>query len=416
MLELYKDQRWHEILERHNNNLSDSNSSQHLNIVADAYFHTGDSCSAIEFIEKSLLLNFDNEWTRVIKFNIEKASCIDKALHELYSYLSNNQAGTETLFKLFVDESSKQNEFIRSSEINLRREEIKNHHNNTKCIALQCFNKPDVLEKVICSILNCNSKENFDLVIIQDYFKESDIEKYINGWQSVREIISKYSLKLITNFKSFRFIRNDKNFGTAPTCKKLLDIVANEYDSFIFIEDDCILSKDALVVASYFIDNYISIENYWYATCESINFNSKSKLFRQEHIDSIINKIEDLNSLHFMYGELNFVPSTCFISKSEIWKLSSNIRSFVRGPESLTAYIQSIGKKTIFPLVPRANDIGMTHELGYSVKHLSASGVKEHKNTYFMSALDVDHIDMQKADKTQIDQIYHETSGTNELL
>ena len=416
MLELYKSQRWHEILERHNNNLSDSNSSQHLNIVADAYFHTGKIEPALELIKKSLLLHFDNEWTRVIKFNIEKTICINKALDELYQYLSNNQIDTETLFKLFVDESSKQNDFIRSSEINLRRSEIKNQHNNTKCIALQCFNKPDVLEEVIYSLLNCNGKEKFDLIIIQDFFKESDKEKYINGWQSVRELISKHSLKLISEFKSFRFIRNDKNYGTAPTCKKLLDIVTNEYDSFIFIEDDCILSKDALIVASYFIDNCVSIETYWYATCESINFNSKNKFFSKEHIDAIINKIEDLNKLHFMYGELNFVPSTCFISKSEIWKLSSNIRSFVRGPESLTAYIQSIGKKTIFPLVPRANDIGMTHELGYSVKHLSVSGVKEHKNTYFMSALDVDHIDMQKSDKTQIDQIYHQTSGTNELL
>jgi hypothetical protein len=45
----------------------------------------------------------------------------------------------------------------------------------------------------------------------------------------------------------------------------------------------------------------------------------------------------------------------------------------------------AMGRKTVSPLVPRASDIGMQHELGYSVTLMGRNNVKETKTTYLMA-------------------------------
>jgi hypothetical protein len=97
---------------------------------------------------------------------------------------------------------------------------------------------------------------------------------------------------------------------------------------------------------------------------------------------------------------LEFVPSTCFMTTREIWKICANIRSFTRGPESLTQFLKPLERKTLAPLVPRASDVGMLHELGYSVAMLGAENVKEIKQTYLLSdgQLDLEKIKHFKGD------------------
>lgn len=404
-LELYNECNWDEIICRPAS-LS-NHDTRDINIEAEAYRHKRNYDKANMLIKKSLDINNNNEWTRVIKFKLDLESRgLDFAIHNLYDYLTSHTLQTETLFRLFIDNAIGLCEFDKAKAINSRRNVIRNTGRNKYCVALQCFNKPDVLANVIESLLSCDNKENFDLTVIQDYFSPEDEKKYYDGWRDVKRLISSYHSKLCESFCSFRYISNKTNFGTAPTCKKLLDIVSEEYDAFIFIEDDCILSKDALTVAKFFIENHIGIDRFWFATCESINFNSCKKKISRIERDRVLGEFNDLDDLHLMYGELNFVPSTCFITTKEIWKITSEIRSFTRGPESLNEYVKANNKKTIFPLIPRASDIGMTHELGYSVKNLSLTGIKEQKNNYYLSEYVKSTIEMQSASKELVEKVY----------
>lgn len=411
-IELHKNKQWDDIISLFEETPNSFESNVDFNILSEAYYHKGDHKSSNTFINKSLQMVSKNNWTRSIKFeNDIKLKNIEYALDELYNHLSDINYESETLIRTFIDNSMKIGEFTRSQEVNLKRGVIKNSGNSSYCIAIQCFNKVDLLEEVFNRLLICTHSGNFELVILQDMYMENDKEKYHEGWSAVRSLISSYHSALSKKFGTVTTIFNNTNFGTAPSCRKLLNYVAKVYEGFIFIEDDCLLSKDALVLTEEFINSHIDEDNNWFATCESINFDAQKYDIPKSEVDSILSNINNIDTLKDLYCKLDFVPSTCFITKSSIWNKISNIRAFIRGPESLSKYLLMSNKKTLFPLVPRASDIGMLHELGYSVKHLTLAGVKEYKNIYYLP--DYEHLEIQLklAEKKVVDSIYAETTN-----
>lgn len=406
-LDMHKQKMWNDILLTYKKEPAAFASNVDFNILAEAFFHTGSYVESEEFINKSLMISSDNNWSRVIKFNIDvKQVNLTYALDELFSYLEKSSFESETLMRLFIDKSVEIDEFDRASIVNSKRDVIKKGTNSPYAIAIQCFNKADVLENVFKNLLNCTATVNFELVILQDMYLDSDAEKYSKGWSDVRNILKIYHPLLMEKFSSVTTIYNKENFGTAPSCRKLLNYTSKVYEGFIFLEDDCLLSKDALILTEEFLKNHINENAYWFATCESINFDAKKYNVSEEEMESILSKIENIEDLKSLYGELNFVPSTCFITKREIWNKVENIRAFIRGPESLSKFLVGMNKKTIFPLIPRASDIGMLHALGYSVKHLTLAGVKEFKNTYYLPDYNEESLTINLASKELVDKVY----------
>ncbi len=255
----------------------------------------------------------------------------------------------------------------------------------SNCLALQCFNKPDLLERTLISLLGCKEVGSYSLVILQDNYLGSNYKKnYEEGYNQVRKIITKYYEKLNDSFLSVTVISNPLNKGTAPSCRALMDYCFSIHDAVMFIEDDFLLSEDALSWSSYAIKHVVGKSDVYFATCESIFFDSKGVPIDAAYKNKMT-EIASNNKLLSSYVEESFVPSTCFITTKIIWNMCSSLRGAIRGPETLNSWLNSEGKKTAIPIVPRGHDVGMFDENGYSVEMLGKSNVKEVKSGYLVS-------------------------------
>lgn len=383
---LHAGKNWSDIITFYSEYCENSNSASPHFFAADAYIRLEKWRNADLLVKKGLSLNATNSWGRHLKYDLDKMLVSTEfAQDELYNYLVSY--GThKTLAATFINSAVCMKDFQRAAEINLMRDVIVDGLKKARyALALQTFCKADTLKQVLESLLKLKDSEQFSLYILQDTPAENHSAKYTEGFQDVQQVLAAYLSKLQLVFESVHVYTNTKNMGTAPSCKKLLDRVIEVTDGFMFIEDDCILSSDALKFAKTMLENKIS-ENgkYWFASCESTFFNNKEG--NEIDIDKVKRDIEQ-RSLNQKLYTMSFVPSTCFITSREIWLQCSNFRSFPRGPESLTAYIKDISKLTIAPVVPRARDIGMLHDLGYSVMNLGKDGVKEVKEHFLDSDL-----------------------------
>ena len=60
-------------------------------------------------------------------------------------------------------------------------------------------------------------------------------------------------------------------------------------------------------------------------------------------------------------------PSSCFASSRNKWEEYGAIRRGPHGPRRLCEEAKAAEKKVIWPVIPRCIDIGMHHELGFSM-------------------------------------------------
>lgn len=352
--------------------------------LSNAFINSNNITLAADLLNKGLEINSSNSWGRHLKYQIDiELYGTETAQDELYKFLS--ESGThETLAATFINTAVRLGDFLRAKEINEARRVISGQKLTAPyAIALQTFCKADTLEDLLDSLLSCTGGDRFHLTIIQDAPNSKHSEKYTAGHIKVKNVINKYLNQLRDKFELVSLVTNYENLGTAPTCRKVLDRICDDYEGFVFLEDDCVLSKDALELASYLLSSEISIEsNCWFGSLESTFYNVAE--VDSEHVSGEVENAVKNNLQQGLY-EIDFVPSTCFISNSEIWGKVKSFRSFPKGPESLTSYIKTIGKKTLLPVVPRARDKGMTHELGYSVHMLGKNSVKEHKHHFLDS-------------------------------
>jgi len=196
--------------------------------------------------------------------------------------------------------------------------------------------------------------------------------------------------------------------GTAPSCRRLIDHISQNHDGFLFVEDDCPLSRSALEWTRYHLENNIKFEGSWFVSCESICFDSADRKIEAETVE-VLQKIASHSLISHAYTYVDFVPSTCFSTRTDLWRLCANVRSFTRGPESLSLLMQTFGRKTIMPIVPRAADIGMNHELGYSANSLGLENVKENKNVFHLSDMQFDK-DLCHMFEGNIEELFQATS------
>jgi hypothetical protein len=326
------------------------------------------------------------EWGIILLFEtLLSLARVDEAFDSLGAYINESSGDTEALKRLYVDMGVEHDRWQLALPMNERRAVILPDQAKSYAVAVQCFNKTDTLDMLFDALVRCRQTQSFNLVIFQDSAEGSAKEaQYAPASAEVREVIAKWLPILLDRFRTVEVNLSGRNRGTAPTCRRLLDFVSSRYAGFVFLEDDCILAEDALLWALHHLENNIGLDSYWFAACESVFFNSEGTPVSQDNLERL-QEYARQEGVHSSYVELDFVPSTCFITTKEVWEQTKSVRSFPHGPESLNKFLTHLGKKTLSPVVPRARDIGMLHELGYSVAMLGKDQVKEVKDTYITS-------------------------------
>jgi hypothetical protein len=366
--------------------------------------------AAIEAIERGLVLDANSSWGNKLLFEtLCRNNQKDQAVTGLTWFMVKSQQ-SEADKAWFVQAAVNLGHFEQACVVNETRSVIVDVPPTPRyALALQCFCKVDTLQRVFETLMELTDTADYGLVILQDsVIGSSKADRYAAGALLVQELIGKWLAKLNEKFFSVEYLRNDHNLGTAPSCRRLLDHVCRKYDGFLFIEDDCLLTPSALAWTSYHIKQNLSPENLWFVSCESIFFNREERPLGEETLHKLT-AISRMPMVRCSYILVDFVPSTCFATTSGIWQRAAPLRSCTLGPETLNHYIKAHSIKTILPVVPHASDIGMLHELGYSVAHHGVENVRERKETYLLAqgAFDPASCQLYPANK---DLLYSATS------
>ncbi len=346
---------------------------------------SGLAADGLPVIERGLSFAPTSHWGNKILFDALLAVGEVEQAYKRYGAFIDTHNDIESAKDWYVERTAELGLLDVAAAMNEKRSVIKDIPRRSRfALGIQCFAKVDTLEKVFSSILNLDNSEDVSLVILQDSLNNtSQSDRYAEGHKKVENLISKYVGALQEKFFSVECLRNKTNLGTAPTCRRLIDHICDGYDGFLFIEDDCVLSPSALDWTRFNLANTVSVEGPWFVTCESSFFDKEHRLL-DKVTKARLEAIANLNSIKNAFMLSDFVNSTCFSTTSEIWKICASYRSFTRGPESLTRFVRTKGMKTISPIVPRCADIGMLHELGYSVARMGLENVRERKETFIM--------------------------------
>ena len=362
---------------------------------------------ALTAAERGLELSPESSWGHAQRFeSLLALGRSEEAFEGLLPFLQTSGPDVEVLKAAYVDRAAQLGRFDLAAPVNEQRRVIADDRALPRyAVAVQCFTKADTLDKVFASLVACRASKEFGLVILQDSAQGSRKQAvYEGGAIAVRETIGKWLPQLMLAFEGVEIILNPSNKGTAPSCRRLLDRVCQRFEGFLFIEDDCLLSPDALEWSRHHLQNSITPTSYWFATCESIFFDASQGTPSPEQVE-LLSRYAGSPEARAAYIELEFVPSTCFLTTKQIWEMTSNVRSFTSGPESLSRLMKRMNNRTLSPVTPRASDIGMLHELGYSVGLLGKENVSGIKNTFLMSGstcLEPKEVKLYEQDKDRL--------------
>lgn len=119
-------------------------------------------------------------------------------------------------------------------------------------IALFCFNRIDTLIRCIESLYLSTEAIYSDIIIFSDASRNQE------DWNKINEI--RYYIKNINGFKSIRIIEREQNLGVDYNIIKGIQQMSEEYDRFIVVEDDLIVSKHFLRFMNAGLDHFKSFE------------------------------------------------------------------------------------------------------------------------------------------------------------
>jgi len=349
----------------------------------------GRPAEAVPIIERGLEIAGNSRWGQHILFNARLASgAIDEAFTQFAAYIETGD-DLEDEKAWYVERAADLGLFDIAEKMNATRDVIRSVPPRPKyALAIQCFCKSDTLEKVFEAACALRRAKELSLVVLQDSpLKSRTPEKYFDPWTDVQRMLDKWRSRLAESFFSVEFINNSRNLGTAPSCRRLVDYVVGTHEGFLFIEDDCVLAPTALDWTLYHLENTLNVEGPWFVTCETSFFDREDRAVPDDKM-KVLNRLARSDRLRDVYVVNKFVNSTCFATTREIWALCGNVRSFTRGDENLSTLVAKRSAGTISPVVPLASDIGMLHDLGYSVLANGAHNVRELKNTILLGAQD----------------------------
>jgi hypothetical protein len=253
-------------------------------------------------------------------------------------------------------------------------------------IVVQNFNKPDTLEAVCKSLLECANTNQYDLIFWSDSASGARKEtEYSAKCAEVGNLLDSFFTSSRDRFRSITLRRNPSNLGCYKTCQIALDYAFNDHEFVIFSEDDTIFSSDALdwftAVRSLpaFSDDAV-----WGIAGESIFFDARRAPLNRGLVEGA--KVHAAkHHLWEQFIPLDFIPSTCFATNRRKWAEFAVTRGKVNGDVELCYRCQAERKKCLFPVIARVKDVGMLHPDGYSVSIHTEENVTGVKNCYLMS-------------------------------
>jgi len=119
-------------------------------------------------------------------------------------------------------------------------------------IALFCFKRLDTLKSCIESLKSCPESKESDLIIYSDAAR--------NEGESEKANEVRYYLTQITDFKSIKIILRDENLGVDYNIIKGIQQMSQEYESFIIVEDDLVVSNQFLRFMNAGLEHFKSFE------------------------------------------------------------------------------------------------------------------------------------------------------------
>ena len=125
-------------------------------------------------------------------------------------------------------------------------------------IVIPTLNRYNHFRKCIESLKLCEESINTDLFIGLDY---PPSEKYEEGYNQIKSYLS-----TLTGFKSINIIIRENNLGAIENIKSLLSTICENYERFIFTEDDNIFSPFFLKYVNSGLDFFENDKH-----CESIS-------------------------------------------------------------------------------------------------------------------------------------------------
>lgn len=257
-----------------------------------------------------------------------------------------------------------------------------------KAIVVAVFVKDDLTQRQIDNLLNLENIDNYHVYFYQDHTINSpkyNTPHYSTKLENVKSIITNN----LSKFKSATFNRSGTNLHPYGICKASLDYAFGQNEFCIFLEDDVFLAKNALKWFDYIYENkLLSWNTYKFCTGESIFFDTHdmNKNPTCEEIDNIKQYVKENEYNKYFYEINHFLTSSIFATTKQIWNTQiRTVRGSMNGECALNDLINKHKWKSIFPLVPFARDIGMTHDDGWSVAWNTKAGVREIKNVYLMA-------------------------------
>ena len=282
-------------------------------------------------------------------------------------------------------------------------------------VVVQCFNKPDTLEAVCRALLACSGRERFDLIFWSDSpIGSRNEERYLPAHRDVLATLEKLRPDLEAAFASVEIHGNTANLGPYKTCQLAVDQGFRSHDFVVFTEDDGIFEPDALewFLACRRTEAFAS-ERVWAISGESSFFEAQTKTVDSAFVQAAVGYAL-AEQLGDKYAEIGFIPSTCFATSAAKWAQIGETRGEINGDVTLAERCKAEHKTCIQPIVARVRDIGMLHDLGWSVSIHSKAGVTEIKNTYVASSQLYQagtHLhSAQLIDPSRTGDIYHRTT------
>ena len=252
-------------------------------------------------------------------------------------------------------------------------------------VVIQCFVKPDTLQGLMASLIGCAGTESIDLLFWCDGVAGSRREaEFTSARDAVLTLVREFAGIYAQRFRSITVCENETNLGPYRTCQLAIDHAFKDHEFAIFAEDDVFFSRDALLWFASARDLLIQDESFWAIAGESIYFDARDKTPDQVFVERAV-KIASERHLLDKFGTLDFIPSSCFATSRSRWSEFGSTRGQPRGDFEVIRRCKQEGRRCAFPLVPRAKDVGMLHDFGYSVTLHTKEGVRSVKNTYLLA-------------------------------
>jgi len=254
-------------------------------------------------------------------------------------------------------------------------------------VVVQCFAKTDTLADLCASLLRMEGHETIRLIFWCDNPAgvSRNAEQYTAGHARMLEFLKIFAVNHVAGFRSVEILLNPTNLGPYRTCQIALDHAFARSEFAIFSEDDVIFSRDALVwFESALALGLLDQPDNWALAGESPFFDAQSRIPSPGYIERMIQHARQEDLGHY-YTFHDSVPSTIFATTKTRWREFGETRGQPCGDVEVNKRCQAEGKGSIYPVVPRAKDVGMLHDLGHSVAVHTKAGVTEIKHTYLLA-------------------------------